>query len=151
MNPQTNRKQAFMAHPPDTSLPVVHDDEHTYASLVARRVVLYVAEVFELLLALRVVLRLAGAPGASPFVQFAYRASGTLVSPFRGLFGPVSVSLPVEWAALAAMVVYALVAWGVMWLGWAATAHRDPPRASSENATRPAGGSEARDGGDVVR
>lgn len=140
-----------MAEPLDAPTPVVHDDEHTYASRVARRVVLYVAEVFDLLLALRVVMRLVAAPVASPFVQFAYRVSGPLVFPFRGFFGPVSPSRPVEWAALAAMAVYALVAWGVMRLGWAVAAHRDIADAAPDDGRPRADAGGASAGGDVAR
>lgn len=109
----------------DTPVPVVHDDEHTYASRIARRVVLYVVDVFEALLLLRVALRMAGAPAASQFVRFVYLVTGPLVFPFRGLFGAVSADTPIEWAALTAMAAYAVSAWAVMRLGWAVAAHRD--------------------------
>jgi hypothetical protein len=96
-------------------------------------------------------MRLVAAPVTSAFVRFAYRISGPLVFPFRGLFGPVSASRPVEWAALAAMAAYGLVAWGVMRLGWAVAAHSDVANAAPTRAGPPAGVGGTSAGGDVAR
>ncbi|MBO0792730.1 MAG: YggT family protein, partial [Ktedonobacteraceae bacterium] len=68
---------------------------------------------------LRFVFRLLGANQGSDFVVFLYNLSHVFVYPFNGIFndqtiGKVSVF---EVSTLIAMLVYALVAWGLVALG----------------------------------
>jgi uncharacterized protein YggT (Ycf19 family) len=106
---------------------VVHEDEHTWGAAMARRIVFYLLDVLEALLAFRFFLALLGANPASPFVQFIYMASEPFVYPFRGIFPQVSAQGAVlEWAVLLAMVVYAVVAWGIGRLIWILMAHEEP-------------------------
>ena len=73
--------------------------------------------VVEALLILRVALKALAANPASGFVQFVYSASAPLVAPFRGIFPtPVSAGNVLELSSLVAIVVYALIAWGLVWL-----------------------------------
>jgi uncharacterized protein YggT (Ycf19 family) len=106
---------------------VVHEDEHTYGAVIARRVILYLLDVLEVLLAFRFFLRLLAANPASPFVQFIYALTQPLVYPFTGIFPPIaSQGSVLEWATLLAMVVYAIIAWGIVRLIWILSAHKEP-------------------------
>jgi uncharacterized protein YggT (Ycf19 family) len=106
---------------------VVHEDEHTYGAVLARRIILYVLDVLEVLLAFRFFLRLLAANPASPFVQFIYAVTEPFVFPFRGIFPQIAAQGAVlEWAVLLAMIVYAIIAWGIVRLIWILSAHEEP-------------------------
>lgn len=71
-----------------------------------------------LFLGLRIVLRLFGANTDVPFVQWIYSSSGVLLEPFRGIF-PTTVITPdhvLDFSALLALVIYALLGTLVLWL-----------------------------------
>lgn len=84
-----------------------------------QNIVWYIAGLVEILLAVRLVLKLLGANTASSFVSAIYSASGVLTAPFDSIFG-VSRSTAgqtqsvFEPSILVAVVVYALVAWGIV-------------------------------------
>lgn len=106
---------------------VVHEDEHTYGATIARRVILYLLDVLIVLLAFRFFLRLLAANPASPFVAFLYAVTEPFVFPFRGIFPEIaSRGAVLEWAVVLAMVVYAVIAWGIVRLIWILSAHREP-------------------------
>jgi uncharacterized protein YggT (Ycf19 family) len=106
---------------------IVHEDEHTYGAVIARRVILYILDVLEVLLAFRFFLRLLAANPASPFVSFIYAVTEPFVFPFRGIFPEIAARGAVlEWAVVLAMVVYAVIAWGIVRLIWILSAHREP-------------------------
>lgn len=73
----------------------------------------------EVLLAFRLILKLLGANPASGFVSFIYTITSGFTAPFRGIFstptaqGDVVTSV-FETGTILAMVVYALVAWGIV-------------------------------------
>ncbi|HEX8182921.1 MAG TPA: hypothetical protein VF575_04965 [Candidatus Saccharimonadales bacterium] len=92
--------------------PVASND---YKKNVASRVVWYIAGVILALLALRFLLALLGANAASGFVSFIYSITKPLVSPFFGVFGydPAAGVSRFETYTLLAMVIYALVAYGI--------------------------------------
>jgi hypothetical protein len=75
--------------------------------------------VLEILLAFRFVLKLAGASQTSGFVNFIYSLSGVFVAPFNGIFhtslaqGAETTSM-FEPSTLVALIVYALIAWGIV-------------------------------------
>lgn len=116
-----------MAYVERTPRVIVHEDEHTYGRTTARRVIVYLLDVVELLLAFRFFLRLLAANPAAPFVQFIYRVTEPLVYPFQGIFPPISTQGAVlEWAVLLAMVVYAIIAWVIVRLIWILSAHEEP-------------------------
>ncbi len=81
-------------------------------------IVYYLLGVLEVLLAFRLVFKLLGANPNSGFVSFIYSLSRVFVTPFSGIFstatttGVETVSV-LEPATIIAMVVYALVAWGI--------------------------------------
>ncbi|PIS21366.1 YggT family protein [candidate division WWE3 bacterium CG_4_10_14_0_2_um_filter_42_7] len=73
----------------------------------------------EILLAFRLVLKLMGASTASAFVGLIYGITGIFILPFEGIFrrgfseGLETTSV-LEPATLVAIIVYAVVAWGIV-------------------------------------
>src|ERR1017187_1887801 len=98
------------------------DDEDTVVpaaqgqrSSIAARIVWYIAGILLVLLAFRFVFILLGANPANGFANFIYTTSHPFAAPFFGIFGyniKYGISR-VELASLVAMVVYALVAFGI--------------------------------------
>lgn len=72
----------------------------------------------EILLAFRLILKLTGANSGSAFVDLIYSLSGLFVLPFAGIFRTavsqgVETTAVLEPATLVAIVVYAVLAWGI--------------------------------------
>ncbi|HSM55520.1 MAG TPA: YggT family protein [Candidatus Sulfomarinibacteraceae bacterium] len=68
----------------------------------------------EALIAMRIVLKLIGANSANLFAAFIYDASYIFLFPFEGLVGtPTAGGAVLELSSIIAMIVYALLAWGV--------------------------------------
>ncbi len=75
--------------------------------------------ILEVLLVFRFVLKLLGANPSSGFVDFVYNLSTVFVAPFTGIFNTSLVNGAVvtsvfEPATLVALIVYALLAWGIV-------------------------------------
>jgi hypothetical protein len=71
--------------------------------------------VVEALLILRVALKALGANPAAGFVKLVYSASAPFVVPFQGIFPtPATARSVLELSAVVAIVVYALIAWGIV-------------------------------------
>jgi hypothetical protein len=71
------------------------------------------------LIGMRVILRALGANPESPFAAFVYWVSAPFLTPFVGLFPPTPLDGGVlEWHAIVALIVYALVAWILARLVW---------------------------------
>lgn len=79
----------------------------------------YVLAVLEVILLLRFIFRLLGANEGNSFIMFLSSLSQVCVAPFRGIFSnPVLSSTSVfEVSTVIAMLVYALLAWGIVSLG----------------------------------
>lgn len=78
-----------------------------------------VAGLIEILLAFRFALRLLAANPQNAFVSMVYAVTGPFVAPFVGIFGtPVYYGSVLEPHSLVAILVYALLAWGLVRLGW---------------------------------
>jgi hypothetical protein len=93
---------------------------------MAARVIWYIAGVLLVLLAFRFVLALLGANPSNGFANFIYTASHPFVSPFFSLFGynlHYGVSR-FETYTLVAMLVYAVIAWGLARLATIGHAHQ---------------------------
>jgi YGGT family len=83
-----------------------------------RNITYFVLGVLEVILLLRLFLRLLGASEASGFVMFLYGLSHIFVAPFNGIFNDQTQGSSVfETSTLIAMIVYALLAWGIVSLG----------------------------------
>lgn len=89
----------------------------------SRSIVYYILGLIEILLAMRFLFMLLGANPRSGFTAFLYSITGIFISPFSGIFNPVTTSGLVsssvfDPAAIIAMAVYALIAWGIVRLLW---------------------------------
>jgi hypothetical protein len=88
-------------------------------NLRARRIVCYIAGVLEVLLACRFVLKLLGANTKSIFVSIVYSVSQIFLYPFSGIFRSavtkgIETKSVLEPGTIIAVIVYALVAWGIV-------------------------------------
>jgi uncharacterized membrane protein YkgB len=82
------------------------------------RIVYFILGVIEVILLLRLIFRLLGANEGSAFVTFLYNLSHVFVGPFNGIFNDQALGRSVfEISTLVAMIVYALLAWGIVALG----------------------------------
>lgn len=85
----------------------------------SKRVVYYILGVIEVLLAFRLVFKLLGANPASSFVSGIYSISSIFLSPFIGIFRTASTrgvetQAILEPATIVGMIVYAVLAWGIV-------------------------------------
>lgn len=83
------------------------------------RVVYYIFGTLEILLAFRLVFKLAGASQGSAFVNFIYRITGIFILPFEGIFRRgvaqgIETTSVLEPATIVAITVYILLAWGIV-------------------------------------
>jgi hypothetical protein len=73
---------------------------------------MFIFGLIELLILIRFMLLLFGANAQAGFAQWINQVSGYFMVPFNALFGTHSINgATVEWSALAAILVYALVAY----------------------------------------
>jgi hypothetical protein len=89
------------------------------SSLTVERLVYFLFGILEVLLAFRLIFKLAGASLASGFVEFVYGLSGIFILPFEGIFrravAPgIETKAVLEPSTLVAIIVYAVLAWGVV-------------------------------------
>ena len=87
--------------------------------LKAKKIVYYILGVLEVLFAFRLVFKLLGANPQSPFVSFIYTVSQAFLSPFSGIFRSavtkgIEAQSVLEPMTLIAMIVYGIVAWGIV-------------------------------------
>jgi uncharacterized protein YggT (Ycf19 family) len=81
----------------------------------AERVVWFITGLIVALVAIRFVMKLLGASLASAFTGFLYGLTEPLVAPFRGIFPAGGQSGYVfEPSSLVAIVIYALIGWGIV-------------------------------------
>ncbi|HWP96651.1 MAG TPA: YggT family protein [Syntrophomonadaceae bacterium] len=95
---------------------VVKTDEERFA---ARRVVYYILGILEILLAFRLIFKLLGANPDSGFVSFIYSISQVFLVPFTAIFRSaatqgIETTAVLEPSTIIAMIVYALIAWGIV-------------------------------------
>jgi hypothetical protein len=87
--------------------------------LKARKIVYYILGVLEVLLAFRLVFKLLGANPQSPFVSFIYSVSQAFLAPFSGIFRStvtkgIEAQSILEPTTIIGMIVYAVIAWGIV-------------------------------------
>jgi len=117
-----------------TSAPVEHVSmtEQSRYNFRAAAVVWFVVGVVEIFIAARFLGKLFGASAHSAFVNFIYQVSGPMVAPFTGIFGDTgSRTNTFETASLVAIVVYAVIGWGLVVLIRIVTAPKGAKPASS--------------------
>jgi hypothetical protein len=95
------------------------EEQKTYetkkAIFRAYQIIWYILGVIEVVLAFRIVLKFLGANSYSGFTNFIYAVSSPFALPFAGILRTtVSSDLVFEWSTLIAMVVYAVVAYGLV-------------------------------------
>lgn len=94
----------------------------------AVQVVWFLAGLVDVVIAIRFVMKLLAANSSSGFVSFMYNLSEPLVAPFRGIFGtPAAGGSVLEPASLVAIVIYSLIAWGIVALIRLLTAPKGRP------------------------
>lgn len=82
--------------------------------VVASRIVWYIAGFIIVLLLIRIMLFMLGANQGTGFVDFIYAVTGVFSAPFAGIFSAPSYGkFFFDTASVVAIVVYALVAWGI--------------------------------------
>ncbi len=85
----------------------------------ARRAIYWILGVLEVLFAFRLIFRLMGANPESGFVRFIYAGSNVFLIPFISIFSApstegIETKAVLEPGTLIGMVVYALLAWGIV-------------------------------------
>jgi len=79
------------------------------------QIIWYILGIIEVILASRVFLKLLGAYSGSGFTAFIYTLSNPFALPFAGILRTSQASSSViEWSTLIAMIVYAIVAYGIV-------------------------------------
>src|SRR5437588_3058432 len=75
----------------------------------------FIVGAVDILIAARFLGKLLGASSQSAFVHFIYQLSGVMVAPFTGIFGDTGTKTNTfESASLVAIVVYAVIGWGLV-------------------------------------
>ena len=88
-------------------------------NLKARKYVYYILGILEVLFAFRLIFKILGANPSSPFVSFIYSLSQLFLWPFVSIFRTVGTKgvetqAVLEPATIIGMIVYALIAWGII-------------------------------------
>lgn len=100
----------------------ITDDVEARQRITLERVSALIGFLFsalEGLLGLRILLKLMEANPKNEFASAIYNFTGLFLAPFNGLIGNPSVNgMVLEITTVIAMIVYALVAWGVIRLVW---------------------------------
>lgn len=84
----------------------------------ATQIIWYLSGLLQFLLIFRLILKLTGANPSAGFTSFIYDTSFPFVSPFINVFNVTMVEGGgvFEWSTLLAMLIYALIAWGIIQL-----------------------------------
>jgi len=92
----------------------------------------FIIGAIDIVIAARFLGKLFGASAQSAFVNLIYQVSGPMVAPFTGIFGDTGTKTNTfETASLVALVVYAVVGWGLVVLIRIVTAPRGTKPAAS--------------------
>jgi hypothetical protein len=125
------QQSAPVPAPASAPAPVSITEEGRY-NFRAAAIVGFLVGVVDILVAARFLGKLLGASAQSAFVSFINTVSGPLVAPFQGIFGNGgSKANSFETADLVAIVVYAVIGWGLVMLIRIVTAPRGTRPATS--------------------
>ncbi|MBU7006241.1 YggT family protein [Phosphitispora fastidiosa] len=88
-------------------------------NIKAKKIVYYILGVLEVLFAFRLIFKLLGANPWSGFVAFIYSVSQVFLAPFINIFRPGvtrgnMTQAVLELATVIGMIVYAILAWGIV-------------------------------------
>jgi len=120
--------------PVPASAPIEHVSatERAPYNFRAAAAVGFIVGAIDIIIAARFLGKLFGASAHSAFVNFIYQVSGPMVAPFTGIFGDTgSKTNTFETASLVALVVYAVLGWGLVVLIRIVTAPKGTKPASS--------------------
>jgi predicted ATPase len=118
--------------PAPAASPGVSVTEEGRYNFRAAAVVGFVVGLVDILIAARFLGKLLGASAQSAFVHFIYQVSSVMVAPFTGIFGDTGTKTNTfESASLVAIVVYAVIGWGLVVLIRIVTAPKGTKPASS--------------------
>lgn len=97
------------------------------AIVLVQRVIYYLLGAIVTFLLLRIVLLLLAANQGNAFVDFVYSVSGVFAAPFFGIFGytPTYGLSVFEVSSIVAILIYTLVAWGIVKLLGLGSAHSE--------------------------
>jgi len=130
-------QQPGSASPPDPA-PVSTPAQHVSTTPVgsynfrATAVVGFIVGIIDVVIAARFLGKLFGASAQSAFVNGIYSVSSPFVAPFTGIFGDTGNKTNMfETASLVALVVYAVIGWGIVVLIRIVTAPHGTKPASS--------------------
>ena len=99
---------------------------HMSGIVLAQRVIWFIVGLINVIVAIRFVLLLLGANREAGFTDFIYTLSAPFVSPFVGIFGePTYGRVVFEVSSVLAIVIYSLVAWGIVKLLTIARPHQE--------------------------
>jgi hypothetical protein len=99
------------------------------------QIVWYILGLLEILLAFRFVLKLLGANASAGFTSLIYNATHIFTAPFTSVFGSSKVSGSIfEWTTLLSMIVYWVVALGIIKLFLMSKTVSTPEAAEKLNA-----------------
>lgn len=89
--------------------------QHVSGGVLAARIIRYITGFIIALLALRFILLLLGANQGNGFVDLVYGLSGVFAAPFFGIFSyePAYGQSVFEVSTIIAMLIYALIGWGL--------------------------------------
>lgn len=114
---QTTEVRSTDAQVGDTNVQrqTVSRTNNTSSLVVAQRVIWFIAGFFMVFLGLRVLLLMLSANQGNFFVDFVYALGGFLSAPFAGIFdSPTYGEFFFDTASVVAIIVYALLAWGIV-------------------------------------
>ena len=88
-------------------------------NLRLRNIVYYILGIFEVIFSFRLIFKLLGANPDSAFVSFIYTISGAFLTPFISIFRTavtkgIETKSVLEPATIIGMIVYALIAYGIV-------------------------------------
>lgn len=94
-------------------------DKKSDKGFTAKKVIYYILGLLEVLLAFRLIFKLLGANPASGFVAFIYSVTRIFLAPFTAIFRTavadgIETKAVLEPGTIIAMIVYALIAWGIV-------------------------------------
>ncbi len=100
--------------------------EQTLKLAKVAQIIWLVVGLIDAVIGLRVLLKLIGANPNNDFARFVYNFAGLFLGPFNGLTGsPSAGSLVLEIPSLIAMLIYALIGWGLIRIVWLVLARSD--------------------------
>lgn len=113
----------------------VHTDVYSPIEVVLARIVYYAFGVIEALLAIRFLFGLFGANMEAGFVKLVFGITDVFMVPFNAIFSTQKLAgATFEWSVLVAIVIYALIAWGLVALIRAVSPREEAETIESEES-----------------